>query len=151
MKVLKTGGLRTPHGQACGCSEPTLVHTREQNNPCLVPVSHQMAHLFRLAARQDAGLLVPTDQRPTSTRASWRASATASPAEDEMLISRHSCHPRLVARPVRTSSAEKSGPSRDHGTKPGPPGSRRVLKAAAFDCGSALEPELGLPSVPERI
>lgn len=79
-----------------------------------------------------------------------RATATASPAEDQMLISHRSCHPRLVARPPRFICREVC-PFADHGTKAGPPGSRRVLKADPFDCRSALEPDFGLSSVPERI
>lgn len=79
MKEMKssheTGGLLTLRGPLCWSSRHTntLMHTQEQNSPWLVPASHQMAHLFRPSAQQDAGLLVPTDRQPNSPQAAWQA------------------------------------------------------------------------------
>lgn len=92
MKEMKssheTGGLLTPRGPVGWC----YTHTNAQNSPCLVPASHQMAHLFHPSAQRDAGLVVPTDRRPNSPHAPWQAGAvTASPVEDQMLIATRSC------------------------------------------------------------
>lgn len=61
--------------------------TGKQYSPCLMPASHQMAHLFSPSAQRDARLVVPTDRRPNSPHNSWQAGAVTAPlVGDQMLI-----------------------------------------------------------------
>lgn len=78
----------------------TQTHTREQNSPCLVPASHQMAHLLRPSAQRDAGRVVPTDRRPNSPHAPWQAGVVTAPlVEDQMLITASSRRPAATHPP----------------------------------------------------
>lgn len=78
MKALKTGGPPTPRGPGpVGAPNAHSLARSQHNRPCLVPASRQMAHLFRLSARQDAGPPVRHRSPAPAFRASWRARAPA--------------------------------------------------------------------------
>lgn len=77
-----------------------------------------------------------------------RAPATASPVEDQMLMSHRSRHPCLVCSAAALHQRRSLSLRWIMRQNRGQTG---FLKADAFDCQSALEPELGLCSVPERI
>lgn len=134
MKAPWTGGLGTPPGQARRCSQHTHAGTEQPlSGASESPDGPSVSLLGRTP-----GLLVPIDQRPSSTRASWRAggrahrraTATASPAEDQNAnLPAARVTPRLVARPRRFICREVCPFRRITGPKQDRPDPDGVLKA----------------------